>query len=129
MKVLLQIFAIAMCTVTVCAVLRRFSSEFVLPVLIAGCAIIAYMALEPLSDAVGGISSLASASGFGGYFTALLKALGCAFTAQTAADICRDTGESALASKIELAGRVELLLIALPLATEVVETAHTLAGV
>ena len=39
----------------------------------------------------------------------LFKTLGICFLAQFAADSCRDAGESALASKVELAGRSPFL--------------------
>ena len=129
MKLLLQIFAIAICTVTVSAVIRRFNAEMTIPVLIVGCTVLIFLSLEPLGEAVSTVVGLADAAGFGEYFGTILKALGCAFTAQTAADICRDAGENSLASKVELAGRAELLLIAAPLAAEIVETACLLSGV
>lgn len=49
------------------------------------------------------------------YTDILMKALAITLLTQTAADICRDAGESALASKAELGGQVLLLLCGLPL--------------
>lgn len=49
------------------------------------------------------------------YTSILLKALAIGLLTQTAADICRDAGETALASKAELGGQVLLLLCGLPL--------------
>ena len=49
------------------------------------------------------------------YTAVLLKALAIALLTQTAADICRDAGETALAAKAELGGQVLLLLCGLPL--------------
>jgi len=49
------------------------------------------------------------------YFTVLLKGLGICFLTRLAGDICRDSGEGALAVQAETAGRTSLLVIALPL--------------
>lgn len=49
------------------------------------------------------------------YTEVLLKALGISLLTQTAADICRDAGETALAAKAELGGQVLLLMCGLPL--------------
>ncbi len=49
------------------------------------------------------------------YTAILLKALGISLLTQSAADVCRDAGESALAAKAELGGQVLLLICALPL--------------
>lgn len=45
----------------------------------------------------------------------LLKALGICLLTQMTADICRDAGETALAGKAELAGKVMLLVCGMPL--------------
>lgn len=49
------------------------------------------------------------------YLTILFKALGICYVTQFACDICRDSGENALAAQAELAGKISLLIIALPL--------------
>lgn len=51
----------------------------------------------------------------GAYSAVLLKALVIGLLTQTAADICRDAGETSLASKAELGGQVLLLACGLPL--------------
>ncbi len=53
----------------------------------------------------------------------LMKTLGICFLTQTAGDICRDSGESSLAAKVELAGKTAVLLLCLPLFRELLSTA------
>lgn len=48
-------------------------------------------------------------------FDILVKALGIAFLTQFAVDICNDSGASSIASKIELSGKIAILVLALPL--------------
>ena len=48
------------------------------------------------------------------YGIILFKGPGVCLIAQLAADACRDAGENALAAKAELAGKVALLTLALP---------------
>jgi stage III sporulation protein AD len=55
------------------------------------------------------------------YFITLLKILGIAYIAEFGAQICRDAGEGTIASKIEMAGKVLILLLALPILTAVLE--------
>ena len=50
-----------------------------------------------------------------GYLAAVLKAAGITLLTQLTADTCRDAGETALAAKAELVGRVLLLAVAVPL--------------
>ena len=49
----------------------------------------------------------------------MLKALGICFITQLGADVCRDAGESSLASKIELGGRMSILALCIPMITKV----------
>jgi stage III sporulation protein AD len=49
------------------------------------------------------------------YLLTLLKILGIAYIAEFGAQICRDAGEGTIASKIELAGKILILLLALPI--------------
>lgn len=60
------------------------------------------------------------------YGLILLKALGICLITQLASDACRDAGESALASKAELAGKATLLVLALPLFQKIGELAVSL---
>lgn len=55
------------------------------------------------------------------YVSILLRAVGICIVAQLSSDCCRDCGESALASQIEIVARVSLLVISLPLYTAVME--------
>ena len=50
-----------------------------------------------------------------GYLAVVLKAAGICLLTQLTADTCRDAGETALAGKAELTGRVLLLLLSVPL--------------
>lgn len=45
----------------------------------------------------------------------IVKAIGIAYTTQIAAALCRDLGETALAVKTELVGRIMLMTLAVPL--------------
>ena len=64
----------------------------------------------------------------GNGIAAVVKITGIAYTAQFSADICRDAGESAVASRIELAGRLMMLLAALPMVFSAVEAICGLLG-
>ena len=48
------------------------------------------------------------------YFVIAVKAVGIAYIAQFAAEILRDSGEGAIASKVEAAGKIYILSLAMP---------------
>ena len=56
----------------------------------------------------------------------ILKGLGIVILTQISSDICRDSGEGTLASHIETVGKLELLLLCIPLIEEILATAEKL---
>ncbi len=56
------------------------------------------------------------------YLDILLKIIGIAYISEFGAQICRDAGEGATASKIEFAGKILILVLAVPLVVVVLET-------
>lgn len=77
-----------------------------------------------ISPAFKVISEYISGTPLSSYASTLLKALGVALAVEITADICRDAGESSLASRIEMIGKAELLILALPLISELITIAR-----
>jgi stage III sporulation protein AD len=57
-----------------------------------------------------------------GFLTTVLKIIGIAYIVEFAAQVARDAQEGALAGKIELAGKVGIVILALPVISGVVES-------
>ena len=55
------------------------------------------------------------------YFVIAIKAVGVAYIAQFAAEILRDCGEGAIASKVEAAGKIFILSLAMPVMASFLE--------
>ncbi|HBS58556.1 MAG TPA: stage III sporulation protein AD [Firmicutes bacterium] len=56
------------------------------------------------------------------YLNTVLKIIGIAYISEFGAQICRDAGESAVAGKIELAGKILILVLAVPIIAVVLDT-------
>lgn len=56
------------------------------------------------------------------YLQTILKIIGIAYIAEFAAQITKDAGQGALASKIELGGKILILAMAIPILTVIIET-------
>jgi stage III sporulation protein AD len=126
---ILGIAGIAICAAVVAAMLRRYHQEYAVLVGIAAGIVILIEILTSIAPAVQQINRLLSSAGISSqYEVILLKTLGICFLAQFAADACRDAGESALASKMELAGKISILILSLPLFEQIAKTAVGLIG-
>ena len=56
------------------------------------------------------------------YLSVLLKIIAVSYVAEFAAGLCRDAGESALAAKVELAAKVVVLLLAVPIVVNILDS-------
>lgn len=103
-----------------------FPSFSVLLSIIAGVVIllIAFEAVKPILIM---LSDLFSATGLASdYGKTVIKALGICILAGFAADSCRDAGEKGLANKVELACKVIVTALALPMFGELLGIAKDL---
>lgn len=56
----------------------------------------------------------------------LMKCLGICYLCEIAGQICKEAGQGAIASKIELAGRISVLVLCLPLFEELLQVSLSL---
>ena len=81
------------------------------------------MLCSPLGELISLLRETAEQAGVGeGYFGIVLKVIGIAYLTQFGAQLCSDAGESAIAAKIELAGKVLMMAAAAPVLTGLLET-------
>ena len=100
--------------------LRQHRPEFALLVSLAAGVLILGGAVQGILPVVEQIRSIFSSTRMPDtYLQVLIKALGICFLTQIACDACKDAGEGAIGAKVELAGKVAVLVISLPLFTQV----------
>ncbi|TCP31176.1 stage III sporulation protein AD [Scopulibacillus darangshiensis] len=56
------------------------------------------------------------------YVETILKIIGIAYIAEFGVQITKDAGQGSLASKIELAGKILILVLAIPIMTAIIKT-------
>lgn len=56
------------------------------------------------------------------YLNTILKIIGIAYVTEFGAQVCRDAGEGAVAGKIEFAGKVMVMVLAIPIIALVLDT-------
>lgn len=113
---IVSVAGICIIATVLCKLFSSAGSEYSLYVKIAAAAAVMsalILFISPIAETVRSIYERAGADEE--YLTILFKALGICYITQFACDICRDSGESALASQAELAGKLSLLILALPL--------------
>ncbi|NMB97946.1 MAG: stage III sporulation protein AD [Clostridiaceae bacterium] len=55
------------------------------------------------------------------YLPVLIKIIGIAYITEFGAEVCRDAGENSIATKVEMAGKVLITILAVPIITTLLE--------
>ena len=77
--------------------------------------------MQALGPVLSCVETLSQFSGFE-HLGTVFKAVAIALMAQSVQDLCMEAGQTALAGRVELAGKVAVLLAAMPLFTVLTDT-------
>ncbi len=109
--------------------LKNYKSEYALLVAFCAGAVVLLSLVFDISRLLVQLRSSIAEMGLNtSYFSVALKALGICVITGFVADLCRDAGQSSLASKAELAGRCAIFVLSVPLLLSILETAGKLIG-
>lgn len=121
---------IALCLVisVISVMLKQYLPEFsLIIVMTTGVLILVYIFSE-ISPIISQLQSITTqyVPDSVEYIEIIIKSLGIAAISQIASDICTDSGQTALASKIEFVSKVWIVVVAFPLFLDVFTLAITL---
>lgn len=113
---IIVIVSTALIAAVLSLVLKQYKPEYSLFISIVTGVMIFLAVVAVIQPIIDYISQLISDAGLSGvYAEVLLKALAVCYLTQLACDCCKDAGESAIAGKLQLAGRVAIIIISLPM--------------
>lgn len=120
---------IVLCIITALLALslRGQRPEFAM-LLSLGCGVFVLLnLLGQMNEILSGLERvMAGLSGQSDLTGIILKALGICIVAELGSQCCRDAGEAAIAAKVELAAKTALVLMCMPVFTQLLETAGEL---
>ena len=105
----------------VLVLLRGWSPSFELPMKLSAAVLFVGLLLGLAVPLVSYVRRLLESSAASPYAELLLRALGVAVLTETVSGICRECKEPGVASYLEMAGRIEILILCLPLMEEILE--------
>ncbi|HBS93761.1 MAG: stage III sporulation protein AD [Eubacteriales bacterium] len=124
---IMQIVALAVVAVVLIVVIRQERPELALQISMVAGIIILVFAVWKLVGIIKVLERMALRAQLNMVFlSALLKIIGIAYIAEFGTQVCRDAGENALAFKVELAGKVMILILAVPIISTIVDTVERL---
>lgn len=119
-EILVTAVGLLLCGGLLSAILRTQRPELAMCLSLLAGVLVVGLLLRQLSPLWMALRRMTALGGVGeSHLGVVLRGAGICLVTQWAADTCRDAGDSALAGKAELTGRILLLLLAVPLYEEI----------
>ena len=111
----IKVCGIVICALLVCIVFKNIKSEFSLFIRLAITISITLISLAIFYPIMSYIDTISKDTAIYKYLPILIKALGIALCVQITSEICSDAGENAIAERVNLFGKAQILILSLPL--------------
>lgn len=111
-----KLIGIALCGTVLSLAVKEYRQEFSICIGIITGLIILFFISDSLSDIFHQFHDIIEKSGIKNeYLAAILKITGICLLSQFSAEVCRDAGQNAIASKLEMAGKILILTLTVPI--------------
>ena len=119
---IVKIIGVGLIALIIIIILKQYKPEFVIYVSLLAGAIILLVSLDKICGIISLLNNLSTKANVNNQFlTILLKITGIAFLTEFAVSICKDSGETAIASKIDLGGKVIIVGMSIPIISALLE--------
>jgi stage III sporulation protein AD len=113
---IISLIGIAIIATLLAVLIRRDRPELALLLALTAAALIFLFAVTRLAGVISVLEGLAQRTGINRqYFSLLLKIIAIAYIAEFGAQVCRDAGQEAVAGAVEVAGKVLILVLSVPI--------------
>ena len=120
---IVRIIGIGLIGVIIIIILRQYKPEFALYISLIVGVLIFFLVADKLYGIVNLLSNLANQASINKEFIViLLKITGIALLTEFAVSVCKDSGETAVASKIDFGSKIIMVSISIPIISSLLET-------
>lgn len=117
----IKIIAIGLTGAASTLILKKTSSELAALITIGTSIIILFLVLPGIEALMSELNAITDKSGIdSSVFLVLTKILGIGFITELGASIASDAGERGISDKLKLAGKIAILLVAMPVFTKLI---------
>ncbi len=119
----IKIIGVGLIALIIIIIIKQYRPEFTIYVSIAAGVIILLLIADKLTAIINLLTSLANRTSINNEFlTLLIKITGIAILTEFASSICKDSGETAIASKVDIGGKVIIIALSIPIISSLLET-------
>jgi len=119
---IIKIIGLGLIALITIIIIKQYRPEFAVYISIIAGVLILYIAMDKFNGIINLLQNISNKAGINKTFLEiLLKITGIAFLSEFAVSICKDSGESAIASKIELGSKVIIISMSIPIISNLME--------
>lgn len=119
---IIKIVSIALIALIIIILLKQYKPEFAIYISILTGILIIFLVMDKFTGIIELIKSISNKSNINNQFIEiLLKITGIALLSEFAVSICKDSGETAIASKIEIGTKVIVISMSIPIISSLLE--------
>ena len=119
----IKIIGIGLISLIIIIIVKQYRPEFVIYVSIIAGAIILMLIMDKVSSIINLLTALSNKTVVNNEFlTLLIKITGIAFLTEFSVSLCKDSGETAIANKIDIGGKVIIISMSIPIIASLLET-------
>ena len=120
---IIKIIGIGLISLIIIIIVKQYRPEFVIYVSIIAGAIILMLIMDKVSSIINLLTALSNKTVVNNEFlTLLIKITGIAFLTEFSVSLCKDSGETAIANKIDIGGKVIIISMSIPIIASLLET-------
>ena len=119
---IIKIIGIALIALIIIIMLKQYRPEYAIFISILTGIVILFLVMYRLTGIINLIESIQDKFSINTQFIALLiKITGIAFLSEFAISVCKDSGEAAIASKIEIGSKIIIISMSVPIISSLLE--------
>ena len=119
---IIKIIGIGLISLIISIIIKQYRPEFAIYISIISGVLIITLSLDKLTGIINILTTLSNKTGLNSeYLRILLKITGIAILTEFAVSICNDAGESAIATKVDLGGKIIIISISIPIIVALLE--------
>ena len=122
MEEVIKIIGIALIALIIIIIIKQYKPEFAIYISLVAGVIILALVIGNLTNVINLLKDISTRSGINNKFLGiLLKMTGIAILTEFAISICKDAGENAIASKVEIGSKVIIISLSVPIISNLLE--------
>ncbi|MDO5557341.1 MAG: stage III sporulation protein AD [Clostridia bacterium] len=120
---IIKIIGIGLISLILIIILKQYRPEFTIYISIIAGILILYLAFDKLTAIITVLTNLSNKTFINSEFLRILiKITGIALLTEFTVSICKDSGEAAIANKVDFGGKIIIISMSIPIISSLLET-------